>query len=189
MDPFRYAPDVLGEGLGVLGVPAVQEVAGVELLLAERLPARGAVLAGSASVPEPGYRHPVALLDLRDRLPDALVAGDERELRLDRPVAVGGVDVRVAQARGFYLDNNLSKPGLWLGHILDAQRLRKIVNHRGFHCPRSLPNLVSPYRNILPPPPFLKRSLSRGQMAAVVPIRDSHKKQRTKKKGERQGAR
>jgi hypothetical protein len=82
VDPFGHAPYVLGEGLGVLGVPAVYEVAGVQLLLAEGLPAGGAVLAGPAGVAEPRHGNPLALLDLRDPLPDALddpdalVAGD-----------------------------------------------------------------------------------------------------------------
>jgi hypothetical protein len=93
---------------GVFGVPAVERVAGVELCLAERLAARVAVPAVSAGETEPRDGDPVALTDLLagagpERLddPDALVARDQRQVGLDRPVAVRGVDVGVAEAVPF----------------------------------------------------------------------------------------
>ena len=84
---------------------AVYRVAGVELMLAQGLPAGGAVLAGTAGVAEPRDRQPGPFLNLRDApahaldYADALLAGDERQLGLDRSVAVGSVNVRVTEAR------------------------------------------------------------------------------------------
>jgi hypothetical protein len=54
---------------------------------------------------------------------DALVAGDERGRRLDRPFAAGGVDVRMAEAAGFDLDQHLVGAGLRHGAILDRKRV------------------------------------------------------------------
>ena len=65
--------------------------------------------------------------------PDALVTGDERRGRLDRPVAVGGVDVGVAQACGLDLDQDLARAGYWLGHVLDAERFGEIVDDCCLH--------------------------------------------------------
>jgi hypothetical protein len=61
------------------------------------------------------------------------VTGDERGSRLDRPVAVGRVDVGVAQARGLDLDKDLSRAGLGVRHILEAERLGEIVDNGCFH--------------------------------------------------------
>jgi len=103
VDPVRDPDDVAAVRLHVLGQAAVDRVAGVLLLEAERLPAGDAVIAGAACVAQPGHRHAVADRDLghtrAEVLDDAdpLVAGDERRRRLDRPVAVGGVDVGVAE--------------------------------------------------------------------------------------------
>ena len=105
--------DVARVGGRVLAERAVERVAHVLLLEAERLPARHAVVAGAAGVAEPRHRDAVAERDLGDAGAeldddaDALVAGDERRRRLDRPVAVGGVDVGVAQARRLDLDADL----------------------------------------------------------------------------------
>ena len=59
---------------------------------------------GAACVAEPGHRDAVAERDLGhpraelDDDSDTLVTGDERRRGLDRPVAVSGVDVGMAQA-------------------------------------------------------------------------------------------
>ena len=65
--------------------------------------------------------------------PDSLVAGDERRMRLDRPVPVGGVDVGVAQPAGLDLDHHLPWSGLWFGHLLDAQGLIEGVHDCSSH--------------------------------------------------------
>ena len=132
-------PTKFGIGHHVFGEAAVHRVAGVLLALAERLPAAEAVLAVAAGGVEPGHADPVALLDVLDAaadggdVADALVAGDERRVRLDRPVALGGVQVGVADARG--VDRHLDHAGARLGdrHLVDGQRLAELANDGGFH--------------------------------------------------------
>jgi hypothetical protein len=72
----------------------------------------------STRVAEPPNRDAIALGDSvarawTDRLddPDAFVARDERKVGLDRPVAVGGVDVGVTKTRRFYTDEDLALAG------------------------------------------------------------------------------
>src|SRR5919206_4282325 len=103
------------------------------LRFAERLPAGDAVVAGSARPAEPGDRDAVAELNfghagaeaLDD--PDALVAGNEGQLRLDRPVAVGGVNVGVAKPRSLDPNDDLARPCDRLGEFLDPRRPREVV--------------------------------------------------------------
>ena len=96
--------DVAGVRRGVLAEGAVERVAHVLLLKTQRLTSRDAVVARAARIPQPGHRDAVAdskLAHTRAQLgddADALVAGDERRRRLDRPVAMRGVDIGVAQA-------------------------------------------------------------------------------------------
>ena len=81
VDPLGHLDDVAGVGVGVLAEAAVDRVAHVLLLEAERLPAGDAVLAGAAGVAEPRHRDSVAERDLGDAGAeldddaDALVAG------------------------------------------------------------------------------------------------------------------
>ena len=53
---------------------------------------------------------------------DAFVPRNERHRRLYRPVAMGGVDVGVAQATGLHLYKNLARPWLRNGALLEGQR-------------------------------------------------------------------
>ncbi|GAA3525874.1 hypothetical protein GCM10022263_13280 [Nocardioides daeguensis] len=53
---------------------------------------------------------------------DALVAGDEGRSRLDGPVAVGGVDVGVAQAARLHPYDDLPGARLGQGALLDDER-------------------------------------------------------------------
>jgi len=87
----------------VLGECAVDGVARVLLLLTQRLPPAVAVAALTARVTEPRDRDPVTdrtgaytraeLLDITD----TFVSRNEWRCRLDRPVAVRGVDIGVTQ--------------------------------------------------------------------------------------------
>ena len=87
------------------------------------------MLAVAAGGVQPGHADPVALLDRRDAGADgrdgadALVAGNEGRRGLHRPVAVGGVQVGVAHARGLDLDQDLARARLGYRHLLDRQRL------------------------------------------------------------------
>jgi len=132
-------------GGDILGVPAVHAVAGVDLRLAERLPARVAIAAVSAGETEPRDHDPVAHADLlpgagSERLDDsdALVARDQWQRRLDRPVAVRCVDVGVAEAAGLDPDEHLAVARLGPGDVLDAERLGEVMNHGSFHGGSSL---------------------------------------------------
>jgi hypothetical protein len=64
---------------------------------------------------------------------DALVAGDERRLRLDRPVAVRGVDVGVAQPGSLHLHEHLAGAGLGDGKVLDLQGLAELADDCCLH--------------------------------------------------------
>src|SRR6185437_8801648 len=95
-------------------------VAAILLRQAQRLPAGDAVVAVPAREAKPGDGDPVAPgVQCRarpdgDYRADAFVSGDKRRVRLDRPFAIRGVDVGVAQARRLHLDEYLARP--WLGH-------------------------------------------------------------------------
>ena len=83
-----------------------------------------ALAAGPA---EPGDRDPVAdlvvvhiLSQLFDNA-DALVSRDERRGRLDRPIALRGVDVGVAEPAGLHPDQDLAGCRRGAGTILDLK--------------------------------------------------------------------
>ena len=128
IDPVGHLDDVAAEGHGVLAEAAVDRVAHVLLLEAERLPTRDAVLTGAAGVAQPRHRDAVADRDLGltraelDDDPDALVPGHERRRRLDRPVAVRRVDVGVAETRRLDPHPHLAGGELGRRDLLDAQR-------------------------------------------------------------------
>src|SRR5512132_3553346 len=66
-------------------------------------------------------------------------AGDEWRRRLDRPVAVGGVDVGVAEPRGLDPDDDLALTGDRLGNLLDDERPCEVLDDRGPHRLRRRP--------------------------------------------------
>src|SRR5665811_750304 len=129
----------LGIDQHVLAEGTVHAVAGVLLLLAQGLPAGVAVLAVAAGGEEPGVAHQLAhgevgdALTQRDDLADAFVAGDERRVWLDRPVALDGVQVRVTDAAGDELHQCLSGAGRWNGNIVDGEVLAEGVDYGCLH--------------------------------------------------------
>jgi hypothetical protein len=58
-------------------------------------------------------------------------AENERRRRLDRPVAVGGVDVGVTEPRGLDPDDHLALTSNRRGNLLDDERPREILDDRG----------------------------------------------------------
>ena len=150
VETVRQVADIVGVRQHVFGEAAVHRIAGVLLGVAQGLPARQAVLAVAAGGVQPGHPDPVALLDRRDAGAecgdgaDALVARDEGRRGLDRPVAVRGVQVGVAHARGHDLDQDLARARLGHRHRLDRQRLLELVHHRRLHGLRhsNLPRLT-----------------------------------------------
>ena len=137
IDAVGHLDDVAGIRRRVLAERAVERVAHVLLLEAERLPARHAVVARAAGVAEPRHRDPIADRHLGharaelDDDADALVTGHERRRRLDRPVAVRGVDVGVAQAGGLDLDADLAD-----GEIAPRAPSRRSAERRTHAPPR-----------------------------------------------------
>jgi len=118
----------------VLAEAAVDRIPHVLLVEAERLPARDAVVARAAGVAEP--RHPDAIADLDfghcrsafHDTPNSLVAGDERRRGLDRPVAMCGMDVGVAEAGGLDLDADLVRLQFRWQDLFDHQRAVEVMN-------------------------------------------------------------
>jgi len=69
----------------------------------------------------------------RGDLAHALVAGDERRGRLDRPVAVGGVQVGVADAAGVDPGDDLARSRRRDGNLADVERRTEPGHDRGLH--------------------------------------------------------
>ena len=63
----------------------------------------------------------------------AFMAGNERRVGLDRPVAFHGVQVGMADAAGLDLHQQLARAGSGHRDFLDGQRLAERPGHGGFH--------------------------------------------------------
>lgn len=138
-DIVRQVADIIGVGQHVVGEPAIDRIAGVQLAFAQRLPSTEAVRAVTASGVEPRHADPVAFLHVGHALAHsgdkahAFVARDKGRLGLYRPVAFCGVEVGVTHTGG--LNGNLDHAGLDLGNrnFLDPQWLAKGAHDGGFH--------------------------------------------------------
>jgi len=132
--------DVVGIGKNVFGEAAVPRVAGVLLFLTQCLRAAQTVLAIATGGIEPGDADSVAFLHVPharadgDDVAHALMTRDKRWRRLDRPVAVCGVEVGVANARRGDLDEDLSRADFRCRHFFDRQRLAEFTDNGCFHC-------------------------------------------------------
>ena len=154
-------------------------VAHVELVRAQRLAAGVAVAADAAGVAEPGQRDAHARLERRASSPgptrsidaDALVAGDERRRRLDRPLAARGVDVGVAEARRSRSRTSTCSGRARDRQVLDLERAIEAADDGGFHGvprislvtpapsqgPRGEPSVHSAARRVRSPPQAVRR--------------------------------
>jgi len=135
----RQATDKVRVGEAILGKGAIDRIAGVLLAAAQRFPAGAAGRAATAGGVQPRNADTVAFLDagyagteLGD-IADAFMAGNEGRVRLDRPVAIGGVQVGMADAGRFVLDEDLARSRLRNGHLLDHQRLAEFTDDGSFH--------------------------------------------------------
>ena len=63
----------------------------------------------------------------------ALMAGDERRLRLDGPITLCGMQIGVADAGGFQLDQRFAVAGRWQVEFLDLQRSAEFGDDGGTH--------------------------------------------------------
>ena len=88
---------------------------------------------------EPGVADQLAHREVGDALAqghdlaDAFMAGDERRVRLDRPVALDGVQIGVADAAGDQLDQGLSGGRRRHRNPLDDQVLAELLDYSCLH--------------------------------------------------------
>src|SRR5208337_6047 len=130
----------------ILGKSAVDAVACVVLMLAQRLPAGLAILASQAAVVEPGDAHRIALLEVRYAGADGcnnashLVSRHKRHVWLYWPVPVSRVQVRVANTARHDLDEQFIWTGNGNRNVINCQRPSERVNNGSLHslCHRSL---------------------------------------------------
>src|SRR5699024_10981362 len=120
-------------GQPLLPLPAVL------LLLAHRLPALAAVLALAARGPQPRVADHLADAQVVDALAQllddahALVAGHQRELGLDGPVALERVEVRVADAGGDELHQCLAASGGGFLVVAHGELVAALLDDRCLH--------------------------------------------------------
>lgn len=78
-------------------------------------------------------RHPRS--DARDYTRD-FMAGDQRQHRQLRPIAIRRMQIAVAHAARHHLDQQIGLPRFGHRHAFNLQRRSKRVQHRCFHCCR-----------------------------------------------------
>ena len=126
-------------GQNIFGKAAIHGIAGIKLLATQCFPAGNAVMAMPAGGMQPRHTNTVALLDGCHAFAnfgndaDTFMAGDKGRVRLDRPVAFGGVKVGVTHARCLDLDQNFPWCDLGYRDFFNRQRLAKRPNDGGFH--------------------------------------------------------
>jgi hypothetical protein len=59
--------------------------------------------------------------------------GDEREVRLDRPIPMDGMDVGMAETCRFDLDDDLATSGLGLWHVFNHQGPTEFMGNGCLH--------------------------------------------------------
>jgi hypothetical protein len=126
-------------GDAVFGEAAVAAVAGIVLMLAQRLPPRLAIFAREAGVVQPGDAHRIAFLEACDIRPDGrddpghFMAGDEGRIGLYRPVPLCRMEIGMADAAGDHLHQQLTPARHWHGYSVNRERLAERMHHRRFH--------------------------------------------------------
>ena len=139
----RQATDIGWIGQRIFREAAVHGVAAVQLGAAQRLPPGPAVRAVPAGRMQPRNADPIALLDAADGTADrdhrshAFVARDEGRFWLDGPIAVRGVEVRVADPGRRDANEDLVLVRLRNRYLLDRERLAELADdgclHRAGH--------------------------------------------------------
>jgi hypothetical protein len=135
-DAIRHRNHILRTGDCILRERSIDRIATVLLLLAESLATVDAVSTLAAGVTEPGDRDALADSSVSDLgtefLDDAdtFMAGNERQCRLHRPVAVSGVNVGVTETAGLHPNEYLPECRLGDLPLLDLERSVE----RGDYC-------------------------------------------------------
>lgn len=97
-------------GDNVFRETAIAAIAGVVLVLADGFPASLAIFAAHAGVVQPRHTDSVALPEIGNVGPErghdasGLMTRNERNRGFYRPVALGGMKIRMAHAAGHHLD-------------------------------------------------------------------------------------
>lgn len=131
-DVVRISDDIFGEA-AISGIAAEFGVG------TDHLPSREAMLAMTAGRVEPGHPDPVALLDEFDAgahrryAAHGLMAGNERQLRLGRPVAGRRMQIGVTDSARLAIDENLARTGRWDRPLLLRQRPAEVFDDGDLH--------------------------------------------------------
>jgi hypothetical protein len=135
----RQPPDIGRGSDHIFGEAAIDTIACIVLRLAQTIPPRHAILAPTAGIVQPSDTDRVSLFQSGDPGADrrndtrTFMTGDKGKRGLDRPIAVGRVEVSVAHAGRDDLDQNLAPSRRRDRHLLDLQGLAECVHHRRFH--------------------------------------------------------
>jgi hypothetical protein len=88
---------------------------------------------------EPRHSHPIPLLDRHHAgsdggyLPDALMAGDERKCRFERPITTRGVKIRMAHTTSLCLEDDLTGSRRRDRHVFEDEWLSKVFDDGCMH--------------------------------------------------------
>ena len=111
---------------------------------AQRLPSGQAEFTVSACAVKPSKADAIAFLQMADAWPHgcnnarAFVPRDEGQSWLDRPIAIGRVQIRMADPARDNLYKRLARSGRRNGDFANAQWFPKLLDNCGLHrlCPR-----------------------------------------------------
>ena len=136
---LREGEAVAGFGDGVIGVPALDLVAGKARVIAEIFASGMAKTAVAARMPKPGNADPLPDLQVANILAERrdpshdFMAGNDRQIRFGQ-FAVDHVQVRPADTACLNGNQNLVPPWRRDGQLLQAQRLTGMPEHHGLHA-------------------------------------------------------
>jgi hypothetical protein len=139
VQPVGQAADVVRIGAHEFGIAAVHAVARVLLAFAQRFPPADAMFAVTAGGVQPRRADAVAFLQVCHAPADgghfahAFVARYEGRVRFHRPVAHGGMQIGVANARGADADQDLTGADLWHRHLANVERTAEGGDNGGLH--------------------------------------------------------
>ena len=122
----------------VLGVAAVELVAGEACAVAQVLAPGPAKTAYPAAPPQPWHSHPLVRRESLDARAgryhgaDDLVAQHERQLRV-RELAVGDMEIGAAHAARLHGEQDLARTGLGAREVSGAEGVARGVDEHGTH--------------------------------------------------------
>jgi hypothetical protein len=136
---FRQVAYIVWISERVFREAAIDRISRVLLRIAQGFPGGEAMPAMTAGRVQPGHTDAIAFLHRGYARahggdgPDAFMTRNEGRLGLDRPVAIRGMQVRMADATRFDLHEDLAWSNLRDRHLLDRQRLLELAHQRRLH--------------------------------------------------------